>query len=354
MGIILLLVIGIAVWGIWEARRRSASPPRHPVAAAPPLPELDRWVSAGLMGADQAAAIRTFESTTRAEPPSGSIPVVAEVIGYAGAALAAAGAAVGFGEFWEDMAGWTRIGLLGLASALLIVGGWLLRHSEEPAFRRMRSALWFLSIGFLAASIGVLWADKIDLSDEYGVLVVGASVTAVALLLWWWYRTGLQQFALFGGAITTIVGGLNSIPGTVRLPWHTLGLVVLGLLWAALGRRRLVEPDWLAMALGITLALVAPVVAIEEYGWVLAPALVMSIACMVASVPLEIVPMAVMGAAATFVYVIWGVVRYFGDTLGVPVALAAVGTLMIAVAIAVGRDRLTRFFRPRTGVRPPL
>ncbi len=352
MDVILLVVIGIAAWGIWEARRRSESPTGVSTAAAPSLPTLDRWVAAGLIDDTQAAAIRNFESQS-AERSTGRVPVVAEVIGYAGAALAAAGAAVAFGDFWEDMAGWTRIGLLALASALLIMGGWLLRHSDEPAFGRMRSALWFLSIGFLAASVGVLWADKTDLSRGYGVLVVGVSITAVALLLWWWHRTALQQLALFGGSITTVVGGLLSIPATVRLPWHVFALWVLGLGWAALGRRRLIEPDWAAMALGTTLTLVAPTVAIGEYGWVLGPALAMAIVCMAASVPLEIVPMAIMGAAATFIYVIWGVLRYFGDTLGVPVALAVIGALMIAVAIAVGRDRLTRFFGPRSGARLP-
>lgn len=357
MGILpVLAVVALIAWAIWEVRRRRASSSAFP-GAGPSTPGLrlpfetflDRWTDAGLMGADQAEAIRAFEVSAAipVESPAGRVPIVAEVIGYAGAALACAGAAAATAQVWDDMAWWARVSVLGGTSAALIAAGWLLRRSREAAFQRLRSVLWFVSLGFLAASLGVLWADRLDDHTQLGALVVGATVTLVAYVLWRQLPAAPQQIALLAGSTTTVVGGILAIPGDASVLWYALGVWAVGSIWALLGRRDALAPPWLALAAGITMALIAPTIAIDEHGWVLAPALVMAVACMIGSVPLDLPPLAIMGAVATFTYVVWAVVRYFGDTLGVPVALGLIGGLLVVVAVAVGRDRLQRLFRFR-------
>ena len=45
------------------------------------------------------------------------------------------------------------------------------------------------------------------------------------------------------------------------------------------------------------------------------------------------------GTVGLFIYLTWAVIRYFGDTLGVPVALLLVGALFIGLAVVAARLR---------------
>ena len=125
-----------------------------------------------------------------------------------------------------------------------------------------------------------------------------------------------------------------------------------GVAWGLLGRFRVLEPSWLGMALGSAGAVIGPSVGIGDYPWLLAVALATSVSLMVVSVPTGQVPLLAVGTMGTFGYLTWAVVRYFSDSLGVPLALVVVGGVFLALAVVAGRlTQATRGRRRRSRAR---
>ena len=88
--------------------------------------------------------------------------LLAEALGYVGVVLALAGAAVGLAQGWEDLPVWARLAIPAAATGLLLLGGVLLRRQEEPAFRRLMSVLWVLSVGGARLDAGRAGRRRID------------------------------------------------------------------------------------------------------------------------------------------------------------------------------------------------
>ncbi len=99
---------------------------------------LDRWVEAGLLSADQASAIRAHETRPATAPRR--VSLLAEALGYAGAALATAGIAAALGRAWADWPPWVHLLIALAAAAGTLLGGALLRNQSEPAFARLARA----------------------------------------------------------------------------------------------------------------------------------------------------------------------------------------------------------------------
>jgi len=369
-----LVVIGAIVgFGVWATMRGSAgarpgaggreSAPEAAVGAPTPgsprrglAAYLESWVAAGLISPEQAEAIGAHERRAAVAPtPAGErrVSLIAEALGYVGTALALAGAAVGLSQAWDDIPAWGRLAIAAGATALLLLGGLLLLRQTEPAFRRLQSVLWLLAAGAGAWALVVLGVEFLGLEDdERMVLLVGGGTAALAGVLWAVRRNALQHAALFVALHATLVGAVLCLPG--EAPTWVYGLLVwaIGVAWALLGWRRVIEPWWLAVALGSVGAMIGPSIGINEYPWLLAVALATSIFLMVASVPSGQVPLLAVGTVGTFAYLTWAVMRYFSDTLGVPLALVIVGGVFIALAVVAGRlTQVTRgrWRRPRPG-----
>ena len=333
--ILLLVVIGtLAGFFTWSRRQaggeRAAGGPRG-------RPELDRWVEAGLISRAQATAIAAFEQ--RAAGASRRVSLATEALGYVGAVLGVAGGGIALGNVWEDLDDWARPAILGGTALALLAGGGMIRRQEEPALRRLTSVLWFLSVGALAATSALLFVDFVKRSDELSVLGTGAAVALYAGTLWLLQRRVLQQLALLAGLIVTLVGGLLLLPGEVPSWVFAVAVWGLGGAWAVLGWRKIVEPWWAALPLGALTALVAPAVGADEFGWLFVVALGTAGGLIAASVALRMTPLLGPGAIGMFAYVTWAVVKYFGEALGVPVALALAGAVVLALALVAGRSR---------------
>ena len=98
------------------------------------------------------------------------------------------------------------------------------------------------------------------------------------------------------------------------------------------------------MVLGIVLALLAPSIAVTEYGLARAIGVGTAAAAMAVSVPAHSTWLLAAGTHTTFGYLTSVTVRYFGEPLGVPTALVITGVLVLALA-AIG-TRLLRMARP--------
>lgn len=359
-----LLVAGLVAWGIW-AKTHGGAAPRPGVGgsagaesggaagvgdANPGPAGLDRWLAAGLITAEQHASILAFEreaAAGRRPAPERRVSLIAEALGYVGTALALAGAAVGLGQTWEDIPAWGQLAIAAGATALLVLGGLLLLRQREPAFRRLQSVLWFLAVGAAAWALVVLGAEFFDLEDdERMVLLVGAGTAALAALLWAVRSSPLQHLALFGTLQAALVGAVLSLPGEAPVWCYAVLIWALGAAWGLLGWRRLLAPWWAAIALGSIGAVVGPAVGIDGYPWLLAVALGTAVGLMVVSVPSGQVPLLAVGTLGTFSYLTWAVIRYFRDTLGVPLALVVVGGVFLGLAVVAGR--LTQVTRGRS------
>lgn len=321
-----------------------------PLSGAPAVgalaEDLSRWVGAGLMSAEQADAIAAFERAAVIGPaPAGGerrVSLLAEALGYVGVVLALAGAAVGMAQGWEDLPVWARLAIPAAATGLVLLGGFLLRRQQEPAFRRLMSVLWLLSVGGLAWTLAVLGVEVIDweagVEGEPIALMTAGGCSVLAGVLYVLRRHGLQQAGLLASLHALLVAGL-----LVALPdadppmwWFAAAIWLLGLSWAALGWRGIVVPGWLAVAFGCIGALVGPAFGLGEHEWLLAPALLTSAALMAVSVPTRQTPLLALGTLGAFGYITWAVVTYFRDSLGVPVALVIVGGVFLALAVLAG------------------
>jgi hypothetical protein len=299
--------------------------------------DLERWSAAGLITPQQADAIVSFEARPVEAEPSHRVSLLAEALGYAGSALALAGVGVAVGQTWADVAPWAHLTVAAAFACLTFAGGWLLHGQTEPAFKRLMSVLWFFTVGGVAWSLVVLGADLLDLGeDSTGLLAAGGSAV-VATGLWWRLQFGLQQLAFLAGGLVTVVVAILWLPGEPPSWTVALAVWVLGSLWAWLGWKDRVHPGWLALMLGTVGALVGPSIAGEDYGWVLIPGLATAAGVMAISVRVRETPLLVLGTLAAFSYLTWAVVRYFSDSLGVPLALVIVGVIFLALAVLAGR-----------------
>ncbi len=355
-GLVPILVIVAVVAGVFLWRQRRGLPggeeSRRPAGGVSPgitpawagsrlAGDLSRWVGAGLISAEQAVAITGFEQAaiTKQGPAGGErrVSLLAEALGYVGVVLALAGAAVGLAQGWEDLPVWSRLTIPAAATGLLILGGALLRRQGEPAFRRLMSVLWVLSVGGLAWALVVLGIDVVEWDGEAIALMATGGCAILAAVLYAARRHGLQQVTLLAALHALVVSGLLCLLGE-DLPvwWFAVAVWALGAAWAALGWRRILEPGWLAVAFGFVGMVIGPALGINEYQWLLAPALLTTAGLVALSVPTRETPLLALGMVGAFGYITWAVVHYFSDSLGVPLALVIVGAVFLVLAVLAG------------------
>lgn len=248
--LVLIAVIALVVYVVARPAR-SVDPPRAPRSAVDAL--LARWTAAGLLTADQAAALARYEAETGptapeeparaltelpaevgAPPVSRRIPVVAEALGYLGGILAVTGLVLVVARYWPDMAAVVRLSLSGAGVVALFVAGQLVRPDRDPALERLRGFAWVASSACAALFAGVVAANVFDAeAPETIAVAAAAAVVAESGLLWRGRRLPFQQFTLFG-AFAVLVGSAVALvadAGPVGIAvWATgVALVAVGL-----------------------------------------------------------------------------------------------------------------------------
>jgi hypothetical protein len=313
-----------------------------PVIDAPTRPHggalgrsIDRWVESGLITREQGEAIRRAEAARAPEPAvRRRVPLIAEVLGYLGAALAVAAVGSLLGQHWDDRGTAAHIAVTASGVAALWLGGWLLRDTDEPALERLAGALWLLSVGAMGALVAVIGVDVWKPSPEAVATAAGASCFLYAAALWAWRRRAPQLVALAAAGVTLTASAAvfagASPDGTALAVW------VFGLAWFAAAWAGALRPEPAAYVLGALPILIAP--------WVAAEADAMSFlglagaaGLMAVSVKLRETPLLVLGSIGVFGFITEIVARYFADTIGVPLALLLSGVILIGVALVTAR-----------------
>lgn len=279
-----------------------------------------------------------------------AIPLIAEILGYVGAALVlTAGGAVmeRVWRAWDPIAQMTAIGAT--TTVLFLVGLPFFRHAEE-ALSRMAGVLWALSAGIMMWFLALLFADPVGLDfgeTALAVGLIGGSLAGVLLAL---RRGALQQIPLYmGGIIATIGFAVTFGPtdhfctGFVEPYWLTPSILAFAGLWFGALGIKLLRPTATALVLGSGTLFGAPLFALGDLGDI-APliGLVAAVILLAASVILRRAVLLVCGALGLFAYLNWTVAEYFGETLGTPLGLLAAGLGVLAIAILAARRFGTR------------
>jgi hypothetical protein len=332
---------------------------------------VERWVAAGVIAREQGEAILALEGEAAdaaggsggLEERSGSPPadgepgrraVVVEVLGYLGGGLALVAGFVLGAESWAELGYWGRAGVLGAVTAALLGAGWRLRTGDGRVLPRLASMLWLGAVAAFAGLLAVLLGGRSDDAVDDPTLAVAGGALVLAGGLYLVERRVLQQVALFGAAVATMLAA----GGPLEVSWAGLegaGLAVLGAAWLELGRRGLVGPRRTSEALG-GLAVVSGCEALATVGrasagfgvggWGLWLGLAAAVALLVAGSALRRNVLLGIGAAAMVVFLAQAAGRYWRD-VGAPLAILLVGLGLVAVAVVLAR------LRPARGDRMP-
>ncbi len=303
---------------------------------------LDSWTAAGLITREQAEAIRVAEAARRPPETSvGRVPIVTEILGYVGAALAFWAIAILTADVWADLVWWAQAGLFLLAAVAFFGGGSFIGESGEPAAGRLASVLWTCSVAALAAAAWITVLDLVEWSEEAATMTTGAISTGYAVALFIMRRRVLQHLVVFGSAamLATGVAMFTSLDSQELAGLTYWGL---GAVWLLVARRGLLPPGETGIAIGAATALFgAQIVAgsdVEAIGLTLG--LVTAALLAVVGLIGDHRSALILGAAGIFLFVPQTVFHFFGDAAAALVALFVVGVALVAGAGLWARHRM--------------
>lgn len=316
-------------------------------SAARELPDhldshLRDWVEQNLLTAAEAKSIAAYEAA-RATPAR--IPAAAEIIGYLGAVLVLAAGAVVYGQRFDDLSDAVRIAVPAIVAGLALLAGIPLIRNPEPTFQRLGAVLWAASVGLVAVTLTVaIVADRIEAPD-FSLFVIGVTSLVYASVLYTFTRHGAMQLMVFGAGAAAIVGAIIWVfpeDSDAAVTVTSIALLALGVGWALAGGIDRLEPRAEAIFLGSAVALFAPALLLgESTGGALALGIVVSAAFLAGSTWLRSTPALLLSGIALFGYLVGTIGHYLADSLGMPVALAMSGVVLIAIALLVSRLRKT-------------
>jgi hypothetical protein len=261
------------------------------------------------------------------------ISLVMEAVGYIGTILVLAGAFAFAQQHWDDISEAGRLAILAVAAGLFLGIGVFVLSSTEPALRRLAAVTWAVSVAAFAGAGGMVNL-LLDTSGKTPFLTIATSTAAYAVLLWLLHRHGVQQAAAFAASCVAVASIVNYTVTDASGWMIAVPLWAMGVAWAAAGWWRRVDPWYVAVPLGLLVALIAPATIERPSGLRFGLGIATATAVMALAVIGRFTPALAMGAVAELGFVIGAVTYYFGDTLGVPASLAIAGLLILAMAAA--------------------
>jgi hypothetical protein len=173
-------------------------------------------------------------------------------------------------------------------------------------------------------------------SPETAFLTTAATTTTYAAVLWLVHQHAIQQAVLFAGVVVSTVAIILRTVDSPAAWMIAVPLWAIGVAWAAAGWWRRITPWFVAVPMGLLVALITPM-PIESSAVRFGLGIGTAAAVMAFSVVAKFVPGLAMASVAMLGYVIGAVIYYFGDTLGVPASLTIAGLLILSLAAVATR-----------------
>jgi hypothetical protein len=307
--------------------------------------QLEVWVGDGIITDEQAEMMRRSvalpEPLPEPEEVEGRIPIITEILGYVGAALAIWAVFFLVSEFWGKLSDWAQASLFGALALALFAAGTALRDVMEPALSRLSGVLWAGSIVALGGTLFMLFDPMAGLEPEVVWTLIGAIASVVAGVMFVRRPSVAQHTMLFAAVLTMLVSLLTLGPDAEIF---FFGLVVwgYGLVWILVTRSGILRPLSSGMVLGAIAMLIGAQMTVgdgtmADVGTLLGLATAGLLAG--AGVMLKEKLTIILGGVGIFWFVPQAMFHFFGEAMGGMFGLFVSGLLLIGLAIWFGRHR---------------
>jgi hypothetical protein len=306
---------------------------------------LETWVADQLITPEQAARMLVLGDVEVQAPravqehPHERPSLVIEALGYLGGAIILVASILIASSYWDDVSTTARLVVVsGVAAATLIVG-FAVPVRLEAVGTRLRSLLWLLSTVAFAGFLGLLGTDALDMAGKDVFLLVSAGTAGYATCLWLIGGTLVQQLTMMVGVMLTAAALTNELGAHDALP----GFAVWGvaLVWLLLGWGGLLQPRRLVMVFGAAGMFVGALTTIPTHGGIVL-ALVTAVAVVATAVLFRDLLLLAVGASGTLLVLPSSVMELFPGDLAAPIAMLAVGALLVGAGVLIARRRHTR------------
>lgn len=223
--------------------------------------QLGRWTDAGLIDAPTAARIRSAEQDWATSAPARAddraedrtadraaqaqrraLPLIAEVLGYAGAAIAITAGFIVIKQLWPKVPAPASLTFTAVVAVALIAVGSVLRTRGEPALGRLRSVLWLVATVAAGGFVAVLTNQVLKTGTGSARVLDAAGWTACAIPLWWRSRSAVQHLALFAGVVTLAGTVLYEVVPSVSVTGLGVEIWIVSAMWGLAAYRGYLVP----------------------------------------------------------------------------------------------------------------
>ena len=311
---------------------------------------LEQWVSDGIVSSEQAELMRQSalgsplvheKAFTEELIEERRIPIIAEILGYVGSALAIWAVVFLVSEFWANLSDWAQTSLFAALALALFAAGAALLDTVEPALRRLSSVLWAGSIVALGGTLFILFDAFAELDPELAWTLIGAIGATVGGLMLWRHPSVVQHTVLFAAVLTTVISMLVLGPDP---EFFFFGFVVwaYGLVWILMTRAGVLQPEVSGMALGALAMLYGAQMTMVEGDFTTVGVLLgLGTAGLMAGAGVmskERLPI-ILGGIGIFMFVPQAMFHLFGEAMGGMFGLFVSGLLLVGLAIWFGRHK---------------
>ena len=314
---------------------------------------LDRWRAADLLSPEQVDDIRAWEEAHDADPsPSGveaaeegpggaGTSLIAEGLGYVGAALAFGAGFALFGELWDDLGSVARIVLCAVGTGIVAAGSLVLRDRAVGSLQRLSSVLAGLTVVGTAGTVAITLVELTNVEEGWVGVLAGLAGLVVAVPLHRMRPSWPTTLATGGALLTAVLAALSLVDLLDGALAPGIALMGIGLAWAAAGWAGRARPRTAFEVTGLLVGGIGvQVIAVESLTIVaLLVGLAVAGGAMAVGLAEDRTAPAVLGGLGITVYAPQLVFELFGDTVGGPLALFVGGISLVTVAVTILRRK---------------
>jgi hypothetical protein len=270
--------------------------------------------------------------------PRPSLPMIAEVLGHVGTAVAITACLLLLTKLWPSMPPGVILPFTAIVAAGLITAGAVLRAGEDPALSRLRSVFWLVATASIATFVSAGASQVLHVSVVSTGLLGAAGWTAGALPLWWRHRTALLHLSLYAGTVTLAAFVAGQVDSQLPIAWLGVVIWLASVLWGLAAWRGYLMPVTAGLVAGSVGALIGAIVGSQtDVGRVLG---LLTVAGLLAAGIAAHRALLIGFGAVGMLYVIPDTAgHYLPGSIAPLLAVILVGLALLAIALWIARSR---------------